>query len=245
MDYDKTDIAKTYHQARSHGPDFLELWMNTVASHVGPPVVRTVLDLGCGTGRFSEGLATRLNASVIGADPSIKMLGEGKRNGHSRVSYICGPAESIPLDTGSVDLIFISMAFHHFTDPARAAQECRRVLRQNGRLFLRTGCRERVSVYPYVPYFPSSKALIEARLPSLEFQREVFKAASFQLLFSGVVVQEIASDYQEYADKLALKADSVLVSLDDKEFNAGVAAVRAERNPGPISEPIDFVVFGN
>jgi ubiquinone/menaquinone biosynthesis C-methylase UbiE len=33
-----------------------------------------VLDLGCGTGRFSEALAAQFDAHVIGLDPSLKML---------------------------------------------------------------------------------------------------------------------------------------------------------------------------
>lgn len=243
MDYDKTEIAKTYDQARSHGPDFLELWMKTVATHLELPAVRTVLDLGCGTGRFSAALATRLNAHVIAADPSIKMLNEGMKKVHPRVFPVCGSAESIPLENESVDLVFISMALHHFADPSTAARECRRVLRPNARVFLRTACRERVNAYPYVRFFPSTRALIEERLPSLEFQCEVFKAASFRILYSGVVTQEIAGDYQTYADKLALRADSVLVTLDDNEFNAGIAAVRSETNPGPILEQINIVVF--
>jgi ubiquinone/menaquinone biosynthesis C-methylase UbiE len=241
VDYDKTEIAKTYSQARNHGADFLELWMNTVAAHVDIHGVRRVLDLGCGTGRFSEGLARRLNANVIGADPSMKMLSEA--DSHPGVSWVCGSAESIPLETSSVDLVFISMAFHHFSDPASAARECRRVLRDEGWLFLRTGVREKAMVYPYVPYFPASRSLIEQRLPSLEFQCRVFEAASFRVLFSGEVAQEIAADYPTYADKLALRADSVLISIDDREFEAGIAAVRAEKRPGPIIEPIDVVVF--
>jgi ubiquinone/menaquinone biosynthesis C-methylase UbiE len=241
VDYDRTEIARTYSQARNHGPDFLELWMNTVAAHVDIHDVRSVLDLGCGTGRFSEGLSRRLNANIIGVDPSMKMLREAYS--HPRVSWVCGSAENIPLETSSVDLVFISMAFHHFTDPPGAARECRRVLREGGWLFLRTGVREKATVYPYVPYFPASTALIEQRLPSLEFQRAVFEAASFRILYSGEVAQEIAADYPTYADKLALRADSVLISIDDREFEAGIAAVRAEKRPGPIVEPIDVVVF--
>jgi len=241
VDYDRTEIARTYNQARNHGADFLELWMNTVAAHVDVHGVRRVLDLGCGTGRFSEGLARRLNANVIGTDPSMKMLHEAYS--HPDVSWVCGSAESIPLETGSVDLVFISMAFHHFTDAAVAARECRRVLREGGWVFLRTSVGEKATVYPYVPYFPASRALIEQRLPSLEFQCGVFEAASFRILYSGEVAQEIAADYPTYADKLALRADSVLVSIDDREFEAGIAAVRAEKRPGPIVEPIDVVVF--
>jgi ubiquinone/menaquinone biosynthesis C-methylase UbiE len=245
MDYDKTDIPQTYQQARDHGPAFLELWMNAVAAHIEAGTARTILDLGCGTGRFSQGLATCLSASVIGIDPSIKMLHEAQKAlNHSRVFYTSGLAEALPLPSDSVDVIFMSMVFHHFTDPELVARECRRVLRECGRVCLRTGSREKVSQYPYVPYFPTSRALLDQLLPSLGFQCQVFEAASFRILFSGEVMQQIASDYGAYADKLALRADSILVRLDDKEFDDGIAALRREKSSGPIVEPIDFVVFG-
>ena len=244
MDYDKTNIASTYTQARDHGPAVLNLWMDVVASHVQASRVQTVLDLGCGTGRFSPALATRFEANVIGVDPSNKMLNQARRNTNdSRVFYTSGSAEALPVRSESVDLIFISMVFHHFTDPEAAARECRRVLRQDGRVCLRTACRESISVYPYVPYFPASRALLEQRLPSLSFQCRAFEGASFQTLFSGSVTQEIAPDYAAYADKLSLKADSILVSLDDDAFEAGIRALRGEKAAGPIVEPIDFVVF--
>lgn len=40
-----------------------------------------------------------------------------------------------------------------------------------------------------------------------------------------------------------MKADSILISLDDKEFEAGIRAVRRENAIGPITEPINLVVF--
>ena len=40
-----------------------------------------------------------------------------------------------------------------------------------------------------------------------------------------------------------MKADSIRIRLDDEEFEAGVRAVRSETATGPITEPIDFVVF--
>jgi ubiquinone/menaquinone biosynthesis C-methylase UbiE len=136
------------------------------------------------------------------------------------------------------------MAFHHFTDPPAVAEECRRVLRPRGRVCLRTGSLERIPAYPYVPYFPGSVPLIQQRLPSIRSQREVFEAASFEVLFAEEVWQEIAPDFPTYAEKIALRADSILVSLEDKEFAAGLARLRAEKGPGPIVEPIDFLVFG-
>jgi ubiquinone/menaquinone biosynthesis C-methylase UbiE len=202
------------------------------------------LDLGCGTGRFSGALARRFDADVFGIDPSIKMLREAPRNqDRSRVFYACGSAEALPMDANSVDVIFISMAFHHFTDPMMAARECRRVMRNRGRLCLRTATQDKIPRYPYVPYFPGSRVLLEQRLPSLRAQCETFKATSFKIVFCGDVVQQIASDYREYAEKLALRADSILVSLKDEEFEAGIAAICREKTKGPIVEPIDFAVF--
>src|ERR1044071_8818458 len=80
MDYDKTEIPTSYARARDHGPAFQKQWMDTIATYVEPQSVRTVLDLGCGTGRFSEGIAEHFNAAVIGIDPSRKMLAEAQSN---------------------------------------------------------------------------------------------------------------------------------------------------------------------
>jgi ubiquinone/menaquinone biosynthesis C-methylase UbiE len=245
MDYDKTEMASTYRRGRDLGPEVTQQWMEVVAAHVESGNVRTVLDLGCGTGRFSEGLAEQFTAEVVGIDPSSKMLGQAQiHRTHPRVFYARGSAEFIPVKTDSVDLVFISMVFHHFTDPRAVAEECSRVLRHDGRVCLRTGSREKIPVYPYVPYFPGTVSLLEQRLPSIHFQREVFESASFKVLFAGEVTQQIASDFAAYADKIALRADSILVSLGDREFDAGVARLRAETIRGPIVEPIDFVVFG-
>jgi ubiquinone/menaquinone biosynthesis C-methylase UbiE len=248
VDYDKTNIPEAYNRGRDHGPAFLEQWMEIVAGHVDTEKVHDILDLGCGTGRFSDGLATLFNANLIGIDPSSKMLRQalgGRKNG--RVFYANGLAEAIPLPANSMDLIFISMFFHHFTDPSAVAQECARVLRTQGRLLLRTACVEKIERYAYVPFFPTSRKLLHERLPSLALQREAFEAASFQTLSTEVVTQEVAADYYAYADKLAVKADSILASLDDHEFEAGLKTLLSEAAAapaGPITEPIDLLVFG-
>ena len=244
MDYDKTEIAATYNQARDHGPEFLRQWMDIVDANVESRSVRTILDLGCGTGRFTEGLAGRFNATVVGVDPSHKMLAEARsQQTHPRVFYTRGSGEFLPLKTNSVDVVFMSMVFHHFTDAPAVAQECNRVLRPGGRLCLRTGSREKIPAYPYVPYFPGSVRILEQQLPSIRFQCKVFEGASFKVLFAGEVTQQIAANFTAYADKVALRADSVLVRLEDKEFDAGMAMLRAQKPPGPVVEPIDFVVF--
>ena len=82
----------------------------------------------------------------------------------------------------------MSMIFHHFDNPALAARECRRVLRDDrdgATAFLRTGTRERISSYPYVDFFPESRPILEEVLPTNTFVREVFEAAGFRMVTSG------------------------------------------------------------
>jgi len=253
MDYDATDIASTYDRGRDHGPEFLDLWMNVVSSHVKDQRIKKILDLGCGTGRFSEALVVRFDADVIAIDPSKKMLEQARsKPSDARIRYELGRGESIPVPDNSADLIFMSMIFHHFDDPALAARECRRVLRDDrddgdrAAAFLRTGTRERISSYPYVEFFPESRAILTDVLPANAFVREVFEAAGFQMVTSELVTQKIAPSYAAYAEKLAAGADSVLAKLSRRDFDAGMKALRAHAahsNGEAVFEPIDVFVF--
>ncbi len=247
MDYDATEIPRTYDKGRDHGPEVLDLWMNTIASHVQSPPVRTILDLGCGTGRFSEALAGHFDAQVLAIDPSKKMLEQARnKQVDPRVSYVLGSGESIPLHSSSVDLIFMSMIFHHFRDPRLAARECRRVLRDGGTAFMRAGTQERIPSYPYVPFFPESRPILNEVLPTSSFIQDVFVAAGFRLVTLDVVTQTIAPNHVVFADKLATGADSVLARLSQDEFQAGIEAVRAYASRvsnEAITEPIDYFVF--
>ena len=71
MDYDKSDIATIYDEARALTPDRLQQWRRVLSMHVDQRAISTVVDLGCGTGRFTDLLATHFEgAEVIGIDPS-------------------------------------------------------------------------------------------------------------------------------------------------------------------------------
>ena len=252
MDYDLTTIPAAYDRGRDHGPEVLNLWMGVIEmgvieSHVDGRPICTILDLGCGTGRFSEGLASRFHAHVVGVDPSEKMLDQARRKRQvNSVHYERGMAEAIPLVDRAVDMIFMSMSFHHFRDPEQAAWECRRVLRDKGSVVVRTGTREQIPSYPYVPFFPGTRSMLEDLLPDRPRLCAVFETAGFRCVGWQVVTQAIAPSWTAYADKLSAGGDSVLARLTENELASGLDAIRRHGDTPegrPVVEQIDVLFF--
>jgi len=98
---------------------------------VGLRAMRTVLDLGCGTGVVTEELARRCTGRVVAADvePRVFGLRPGRFAGAGR---LVAEAERLPFADGSFDLVFTQMLFLWLADPAAVAREARRVLRPGG-----------------------------------------------------------------------------------------------------------------
>src|SRR5256886_17664915 len=71
LDYDRTRLPEVYARARELPAEALATWRHALASMLPPaPAIRRVLDLGCGTGRFTGLLADLYGTTVIGRDPS-------------------------------------------------------------------------------------------------------------------------------------------------------------------------------
>jgi ubiquinone/menaquinone biosynthesis C-methylase UbiE len=246
MDYDKTDIAAIYDKARALAPETLRLWQDLLSAHIDPAAISLVIDLGCGTGRFSELLAAHFGVQVIGIDPSQKMVDQARlKPATGNVVYRLGAAEVLPLPDACADLVFMSMVYHHLPDPTAAARECHRVLRRGGYACIRNGTRE--SDFPHRHFFPALRALIDSDLPSRRDVQSVLAAAGLRPIVHQVVTQVTAPDWPSFVEKSALRADSFLARLSDADFQQGMAALRSpgdaiEQNEA-VTEEIDWFVF--
>ena len=246
MDYDKTEIAATYDQSRALAPETVRLWQDMLSVHIDRTRISLVLDLGCGTGRFSELLAAHFGVQVIGIDPSQKMVDQARRKpATGNVVYRQGSAEALALPDGCADLVFMSMVYHHLTDPAAVARECHRVLRRGGYVCVRNGTRE--SGFPHRHFFPTLRALIASGLPSRRAIRSVFAVGGFTPIVHRVVTQVSAPDWPSFIEKSTLRADSFLARLSDDDFQRGMAALRTPGNAinqnDAVTEEIDWFVF--
>lgn len=98
-----------------------------------------VLDLGCGTGRLLERLATKFpELRGTGLDLSPKMLQVARLSNrhHPRLIFIEGKAEALPFGDGQFDAVFNSISFLHYLEPKQVLQEVARVLTPSGRFYL-------------------------------------------------------------------------------------------------------------
>lgn len=98
-----------------------------------------ILDVGCGTGIVARQAASLVGqaGSVDGADPNPAFLAVAQMaaadEGLSVTWHEC-PAEEMPFDDESFDLVLCQQALQHMADKPRALAEMRRVLRAGGRI---------------------------------------------------------------------------------------------------------------
>jgi ubiquinone/menaquinone biosynthesis C-methylase UbiE/DNA-binding transcriptional ArsR family regulator len=106
---------------------------------VGKARIKTLVDLGTGTGRMLE-LFAPLADQAIGLDSSREMIAIARANlekhavRHAQVRQ--GDLYALPFANASIDLIIIHQVLHYLDDPARALIEVRRVLHPQGRLLI-------------------------------------------------------------------------------------------------------------
>jgi ubiquinone/menaquinone biosynthesis C-methylase UbiE len=176
-----------YTTRRALLPATARLWQELIADYIDPGAAPLILDLGCGTGRFSELLAQWFGGQVIGIDPSERMLQQARRKPNpGNISYGIASAEARPLLDDGADLVFMSMVYHHLGNPADAAREYHRVLRDGGYVCIRNGTGE--SDFPHRHFF-ALQPLIDTELPARAEIAATFESAGFAPVTHQVVRQ--------------------------------------------------------
>jgi ubiquinone/menaquinone biosynthesis C-methylase UbiE len=122
--------AERYAKAR---PYFHPLVIERIRAHLHleQPVTRA-LDVACGTGQSSRALQA-IAKHVTGTDLSNEMLEYARQN--PGIEFLESPAESLPFEAETFDLLTVCMAFHWF-DQAKFLLEAQRVLKPNSWLIL-------------------------------------------------------------------------------------------------------------
>jgi SAM-dependent methyltransferase len=107
----------------------------------------SVLDVGCGQGRYSSLLRRHFpKARITGVDFSPVAVEKASKQ-HPDISFRVGGAEALDfVDDHSVDFILNIEVLEHVDDVRKMIAEFKRVLRTGGRLLLTTPCANRWSL---------------------------------------------------------------------------------------------------
>ena len=111
---------------RAAGAIFLQ-WLR-------PPQHAAWLDLGCGTGLFTELIAeTCAPSCIIGIDPVATQIDHARRKPIAqRAEFRVGDGQSLPFASDSFDVVASALVINFIPDRLRALAEMRRVVRPDG-----------------------------------------------------------------------------------------------------------------
>jgi len=91
-------------------------------------LVRSVLDVGTGSGIFAEAFAKNI-ATVVGIDANPEMI-EVSKGLVPGANFQQATAESIPFPDKTFDLVFLGLVLHEADDAQKAISESRRCAKQ-------------------------------------------------------------------------------------------------------------------
>lgn len=102
---------------------------------------KTVLDIGCGAGGKTIFYASKGVKKIVG----VEVLGKYKQEAENlakkfgvedKFEFVCADAANTPFSDESFDTIIMNDAMEHVDEPEKVIDECYRILKKNGKLYL-------------------------------------------------------------------------------------------------------------
>jgi ubiquinone/menaquinone biosynthesis C-methylase UbiE len=248
--YDDIQVAVEFDRVRDRRPESLEIWCQHVAAHLDASSYvdrpRPVLDLGSGTGIWSQAIAARCGVSVVGVEPSAGMRARAVRaHRHLNVRYVGGTAGELPLRTGSASGAWLSTVIHQIPDLSAAARELRRVLAPGAPVIIRSSFPGRHDEHEHFQRFPDALE-VAAKWPRLGEVITSFEDAGFWCYTFERVREPTFDSYDEFLEVLPTmrRSDTALIGIDDDAWTRGIATIRRarDRNERPWLLGLDLLV---
>jgi SAM-dependent methyltransferase len=106
--------------------------LERIAAVAAATAPRHAVDLGTGGGHVAYAMAPhagRVSACDLSEAMLAQVAAEAARRGLGAIETVVAPAERLPLETGSADMLACRFSLHHWWDAPAGLAEARRVLR--------------------------------------------------------------------------------------------------------------------
>jgi ubiquinone/menaquinone biosynthesis C-methylase UbiE len=224
VDYDQ--VAATYN--RRYQANSLPGVSHTLRSLVQDLPASSVLEVGCGTGRWLEELQ-EVTAQIFGIDLSPGMLHKAQER-DGRFGLVCGQAWQLPFIHTTFDLIFCVHAFHHFEHKEAFIGEAYRRLRPGGALsIIGMDPHSGRDCYYLYEYFEGTLRTDLKRFPPAQTIEAWMHQAGFDTVRHATAdwIRESFSGDEIWADPfLAKEATSQLTLLSQQTYQEGLERMR-------------------
>ncbi|MGW1060182.1 class I SAM-dependent methyltransferase [Micromonospora rubida] len=238
--YDRADAA-AFEATRHLNDDALGAWREAITRYLDPQPGMRLLDLGCGTGSWSQAFRTWWPATdVLTVEPSAAM-----RERAIVPSVLAGDAADIPAGDASIDAVWLSTVVHHIPDLPAAAREIRRVLKSGAPVLIRSAFPGRHEGITLCRFWPEAITALNNNYPAVATIEAAFAASGFTTAGLEPVAQISAPSLQEAATGLRREAHTLLQLISDDAYAKGAERLRtaAESTTGPLIDVLDLLVL--
>jgi len=217
---DYEDISNYYDTVRGFGPEYYRGWLDNIFHHGDLEGRQRVLDIGCGTGRYTVLMQQRSGRPMVGMDLAAGMLAKAQTKAGDNVDLrlVRGDAEKMPFKDGSFDAATLILVVHHIEDLEGMADGIQRILAPGGRVLFMTRDHDEIEA-SYIAMFPGVLEIDLARFPKVERLEAVLAATGFTNVGHDREVNPgFSMTREQVMDKVDGRFISTLTLMSDEEF---------------------------
>jgi len=196
---------------------------------------KDVLEVACGTGQ-GLGYLLKIAKSLKAGDYSEKILKIAQEHYGNRIALRQFDAQNMPHKDNSIDVIILFEAIYYLPSVEKFISECRRVLRDRGKVLIATANKDLYDFNPS-PYSYKYYSVIELK--------ELFTKQGFTVEFYGNTPVDILSLRQKLfrpVKKWAVEFGLVPKTLEGKKIIKRLIFGRLVKMPAEIKENMVYFI---
>jgi ubiquinone/menaquinone biosynthesis C-methylase UbiE len=225
---DYGQIAEVYDEVRRSDLPHIAWWVAKIAAEGKLGKGKKLIELGCGTGRWTIALAERTGCEAVGLDRSPEMLAKAReKDREGLVRWMEGDCERLTVERESYDCALMVLMMHHLEDHLGTFRGVLKTLKPGGVLLIRQGTLEDVLTDPIHRFFPEVVTIDRKRTP---FRAEIeywLTRAGFDPVRVEILKQHTYATNMRMLEEIQKKVASALRLIDDEAYQAGLARLTA------------------
>jgi SAM-dependent methyltransferase len=240
---DYSQIAKYYDTVRPTPADIL---LSKIIEYGKINANCAVLDIGCGTGRFSLSISVIKNLMFCALEPSIEMLRQAVvKDKSKRILWVRGDGQRLPFQDSLFDCVYMTAVIHHIENRKMALREIYRVSKKGRKCVIMTFSHSGIKKH-ITHDFPGVVAIDLKRIPSIPSLKKMMTMTGFRdVHYHAVQLDEGYISTDEYLRRVRNKYMSTLTLLSKDDFQRGfkIFKEKVKRKYGGQIRRVSWFVF--